>query len=255
MQYETLVIRKEGAVDWLTLNRPEVLNALSRIMMAELLDYFGRLAADDSVRVVVVRGAGRAFCAGWDTRDATMGPEHLASGGAMAAYAGARYASDIVRRMRSCPQPIVALVDGAACGGGFAIAAAADIRIATLSTRMNAAFVRVGLSGCDMGLSYHLPRIVGSSVASELLLTGRFIRAERALAVGLVSEVVEASGLEQAARTYVDEMLVTSPIGLRLTKEGINFSLSCGSLESASAMEDRNQALCMQTQEFRQRWG
>lgn len=254
MQYETLEIRKEGAVDWLLLNRPNALNALNRTMMGELLDYFGRLSADDSVRIVVMRGAGRAFCAGWDTRDPAMSPERLAQGDPLGAYAGARYASEIVRRMRNCPQPIVALVNGAACGGGFALVAASDIRIATPSARMNAAFVRIGLSGCDMGLSYHLPRLIGASIASELLLTGRFIDASRALAVGLVSEVVDEAGLEQASRVYIDEMLATSKIGLRLTKEGISLNLGATSLEAASALEDRNQALCMQSPEFSQRW-
>lgn len=255
MQYETLTVRKEGAVDWLTLNRPHAMNALNRTMMAELLDYFGQLALDESVRVVAMRGAGRAFCAGWDTKDEAMSPERLSQGDPLGAYAGARYASEIVRRMRNCPQPIVGIVHGPACGGGFAMVAATDIRIATPSARMNAAFIRIGLSGCDMGLSYHLPRMIGSSVASELLLTGRFIHAQRALAVGLVSEVVEEDALEQAARVYIDEMLATSAIGLRLTKEGINLNLAADSLEAASSLEDRNQALCMQSPEFRQRWG
>ncbi|MCK9284055.1 MAG: enoyl-CoA hydratase/isomerase family protein [Rhodocyclaceae bacterium] len=251
MNYETLAIEKQGAVDWLTLNRPAALNALNRRMMDELLDYFGGLLNDDSVRIVALRGAGRAFCAGWDVKDSGMSPESLVAGGPQAAFAGARHASEIVRRMRRCPQPIVAMVNGAACGGGFALVAATDIRIATPSARMNAAFVRIGLSGCDMGLSYHLPRLVGAAVTSELLLTGRFIDARRALAVGLVSEVVEEAQLERAARVYIDEMLAATPLGLRLTKEGLNINLGATSLEAATALEDRNQALCMQAPEFR----
>lgn len=255
MRYETLRVIKEGAVDWLTLNRPQSLNALNRKMMDELLDYFGGLAEDGSVRIVAMRGAGRAFCAGWDLKDPAMGPEKLGAGDPTAAFLGARYASEIVRRMRRCPQPIVAMVNGAACGGGFALVAAADIRIATPSARMNAAFIRIGLSGCDMGLSYHLPRMVGAAVASELLLTGRFINAQRALSVGLISEVVAEEKLEEAARTYINEMLDTSALGLRLTKECLNMNLSAPSLEAASAMEDRNQALCLQSPEFSQKIG
>ena len=106
--------------------------------------------------------------------------------------------------MRRCPQPIVALVQGAASGGGFALALAADIRIASKSARMNCAFIKLGVGGCDIGSSYFLPRLVGVSVASELILTGRFIGAERALAVGFVSEVVEEGGLEAAAEPYID---------------------------------------------------
>ena len=154
--------------------------------------------------------------------------------------------------MRRCPQPIVALLHGPACGGGFAFALASDIRIAGESTRMNAAFIRIGLSACDMGTSYFLPRLVGTSVASELMLTGRFINAPRALATGLVSEVVADDQLEETAQSYLDEMLSTSPMGLRLTKEGLNMSIDAGGLEAAIAMENRNQVLCSRTQDAKE---
>jgi enoyl-CoA hydratase len=117
---------------------------------------------------------------------------------------------------------------------------------------MNAAFIRIGLSACDIGVSYFLPRLVGVSLASELMLTGRFINAERALKTGLVSEVVADDKLEEAARPYIDDMLTTSPIGLRLTKECLNMSVDAGSLEAAVAMEDRNQILASQTNDFRE---
>ena len=117
---------------------------------------------------------------------------------------------------------------------------------------MNAAFIRIGLSACDIGVSYFLPRLVGVSVASELMMTGRFINAARAERVGLVSEVVADEKLEEAARPYIEEMLTTSPLGLRLTKECLNMSVDAGSLEAAIAMEDRNQILCAQTNDFRE---
>src|SRR5262245_61440536 len=117
---------------------------------------------------------------------------------------------------------------------------------------MNAAFIRIGLSACDIGVSYFLPRLVGVSVASELMLTGRFINADRALRVGLVSEVVPDAKLEEAAKPYIEEMLTTTPLGLRLTKECLNMSVDAGSLEAAIAMEDRNQILCANTQDFRE---
>jgi enoyl-CoA hydratase len=115
---------------------------------------------------------------------------------------------------------------------------------------MNAAFIRIGLSACDIGVSYFLPRLVGVSVASELMLTGRFINAERALRVGLVSDVVADDKLAEAAQVYLKDMLTTSPLGLRMTKECLNMSVDAGSLEAAIAMEDRNQILCAQTQDF-----
>jgi enoyl-CoA hydratase len=155
-------------------------------------------------------------------------------------------------RMRRAQQPIISLVHGPACGGGFALALASDIRIAGESARMNAAFIRIGLSACDIGVSYFLPRLVGVSVASELMLTGRFINADRALRTGLVSEVVPDAKLAEAARPYIEEMLTTSPLGLRLTKECLNFSVDAPSLEAAVAMEDRNQILTSQTNDVRE---
>lgn len=245
--YETLVVRKEGPVDWVTFNRPEHLNALNRRMVDELLDYYGALYWDKSVRIVVMRGAGRAYCAGLDLkeRDNSSGPNTPSNG-----LTSQRRISEIVMRMRRCPQPIISLVHGPACGGGFALALASDVRIAGASARMNAAFIRIGLSACDIGVSYFLPRLVGVSVASELMLTGRFINAERALRVGLVSEVVGDEQMEKAAQSYVEEMVTTSPLGLRMTKECLNMSVDAGSLEAAVAMEDRNQILCAQTSDF-----
>jgi enoyl-CoA hydratase len=117
---------------------------------------------------------------------------------------------------------------------------------------MNAAFIRIGLSACDMGTSYFLPRLVGTSVASELMLTGRFINASRALAVGLVSEVVPDDQLNDAVQPYLREMLSTSPMGLRLTKEGINLAVDASSLEAVIAMENRNQILCSRTQDAKE---
>jgi enoyl-CoA hydratase/carnithine racemase len=115
---------------------------------------------------------------------------------------------------------------------------------------MNCAFIKLGLGGCDIGTSYFLPRLVGVSVASELILTGRFIGAERALALGLVSEVVEDDRLEAAAQPYVEAMMAASPVGLRLSKECLNMSVDAASLEAVIAMEDRNQVLCSRSDDF-----
>jgi len=251
---ETLKIEKSGAVDWVTFNRPDALNSLNTALVDELLDYFGGLYFDRDVRVVVLRGAGRAFCAGLDLKESGRRRNTGSSSpsGPAAGLDSQRRISEIVMRMRRCPQPIISLVHGPACGGGFAIALASDVRIAGSSARMNAAFIRIGLSACDIGVSYFLPRLVGVSVASELMLTGRFINAERAQRVGLVSEVVPDDRLADAARPYIEEMLSTSPLGLRLTKECLNMSIDAPSLEAAIAMEDRNQILCSQTNDVRE---
>lgn len=245
--YETIVVESRGAVDWLTLNRPDHLNAINNQMAGELADYFGKLYHNASCRIVVMRGAGRAFCAGLDIKQ--RGGEPAPFGGGFG-FQG--YLADVYLKMRRCPQPIIALLQGAVCGGGFAFALASDIRVAADNVRMNAAFIKLGLSACDMGVSYFLPRLVGVSVASELMLTGRFIHAQRALATGLVSEVVAEGGLEATAQPYIDEMLATSPMGLRLTKEGLNLAVDAPSLEAAMAIENRNQLLAAASPDFKE---
>lgn len=245
MSYETLDLRLDGPVAWLTLNRPESLNALNRQLVTELRDFLGGLPEHPEIRVVVLRGAGRVFCAGLDLKE--TGPGNGSSdrvGGVAAILRMQRRISELAIMMRRAPQPIISCVQGAASGGGFALALASDVRLAGESARMNAAFIRIGLSACDVGVSYFLPRLVGASLASELLLTGRFIHADRALATGLVSAVVPDDQLEAEATKLANEMIETSPNGLRLTKECLNASLDAGSLEQVIAMEDRNQALC-----------
>jgi enoyl-CoA hydratase/carnithine racemase len=246
--YSTITVEKRGAADWLTLNRPDALNAISVDMVRELDDYFGSLYHDRETRVVVMRGAGRAFCAGLDIKDRAARDQQSIPFGGGFGFQG--FLAGVYIKMRRCPQPIISLVHGAACGGGFAFALASDIRVAGESMRMNAAFVKLGLSACDMGVSYFLPRLVGVSVASELMLTGRFIHAQRALATGLVSEVVPDDQLESAGQPYVDEMLLASPMGLRMTKEGLNMAVDAASLEAAMALENRNQVMTAASPNF-----
>ena len=249
--YETLKVDREGEMLWLTLDRPRSLNAMNRALVGELRDFFGGLPADREARVVVMRGAGRAFCAGLDLKEDAGGGE-ATGGGVPGGLRAQRRISELVLLMRRAPQPIIACVHGAASGGGFALALGADVRLAGQSARMNAAFIRIGLSACDVGVSYFLPRAVGASVAAELLLTGNFVDAARAERIGLVSRVVPDEGLEEAARTLANEMLRNSPLGLRLTKECLNHSIDAPSLEAAIAMEDRNQILCAQTDDVRE---
>lgn len=255
MSYETLDLRVEDRVAWLTLNRPEALNAMNRELVDELRAFFGELPLRTDVRVIVLRGAGRAFCAGLDLEDPGGDPAG-ATGGVGASVIGGlraqRHISELPMLMRRAPQPIIACVHGAACGGGFALALASDVRIAGESARMNAAFIKIGLSACDIGVSYFLPRLIGYSLASELMLTGRFIEAKRALAAGLVSKVVPDDQLEDEARALAGEMLATSPLGLRMTKECLRMSLDAGSLDEVIAMEDRNQILCAQTEDMKE---
>jgi enoyl-CoA hydratase/carnithine racemase len=246
-QYETLLLEERGAVDWLTLNRPDSLNALNPTMVAELTDYFRGLATRPDRRIVVLKGAGRAFCAGLDLKAVGSTEKSLELGTVQEGLVSQRTIAEIYLAMRRCPQPIIALLSGAACGGGFSLALASDIRIADTTAKMNCAYIRIGLGGCDMGSSYFLPRLVGSSLAAELILTGKFIDAGRSLAVGLVSQVVEPGQLEAAVEEDLQLMLTNSPLGLRLSKEALNVNIDIGSLEAAIALEDRNQILCAQT--------
>lgn len=247
MAYQTISVRQDGAIDWLTLNRPDRLNGLTGQMVEELCDYFDGLKRDYGVRIVVMRGAGRAFCAGLDIKEHLEGdrvPE--GAGRARPGY----HLFDIVRLMRACPQPIIALVHGPACGGGFAMALAADIRIAGETARMNDAFVALGRSGCELGLSYFLPRIVGLGIATELMYTGAFIDAVRAERVGLVSRVVPDEAMEHAAQEFIDAMLRTAPLGLRVTKETLNTVLKIGDLNAVIDLEERAQQICGRGPDF-----
>lgn len=241
-----LELRQEGEVVWATMNRPDRLNALSRNLVTELREFFVDLYWRRDVRVVVLSGAGNAFCAGLDLKE--RGDNSGRSIGA--GLTRQREISEIVIAMRRCPQPIVACINGAAAGGGFALALASDVRIATPKTRMNAAFIRIGLSACDIGVSYFLPRMVGSSVAAEYMLTGRFIDAERAYQLGLVSRIVEPDQMAAEASSFVEDMLHATPLGLRLTKEALNHAIDAQGLEAAIAMEDRNQILASSDGDF-----
>ncbi len=248
---KVLVIEHDDGVDRVTLNRPDSLNALDPALIEALDVYFESLQRNRQTRVVVLRGAGANFCAGLDLKHAmARRAGQKEPPGVAYSLDQQRRIADIVMLMRRCPQPIIALVQGAAAGGGFALALAADIRIAAKNARMNCAFIRLGLGGCDIGTSYFLPRLVGVSVASELILTGRFIGAERALAVGLVSEIVDEALLDAAAAPYVEAMMTASPVGLRLSKECLNMSVDAGSIEAVIAMEDRNQVLCSRSEDF-----
>ena len=224
-----------------------MLNAINTEMVGELSDYFGGLFHNRACRIVVMKGAGRAFCAGLDIKARGEGESPFGGG-----FGFQGYLADVYIKMRRCPQPIISLIQGAACGGGFAFALASDIRVGGESMKMNAAFIKLGLSACDMGVSYFLPRLVGVTIASELMMTGRFIHAERALAVGLVNQIVPDAELDAAGEAFVEEMLATSPMGLRLTKEGLNMAVDAASLEAAMAIENRNQVLCAGTEDVKE---
>jgi enoyl-CoA hydratase/carnithine racemase len=243
-----LNIVEAGGISRVTLNLPDRYNALSASMVKALRGYFEELVRRSDVRVVILDGAGKHFCAGLDLKDEDAAgprtPEAM-----MDVQLNIRA---IMLAMRRCPQPIIAIVQGAASGGGFAIVLAADVRLGTPDARMNAAAVRIGLTGGDMGISYFLPRMIGSSAAAEYMLTGRFIEADRAYSLGLLSKVSDLSSLHLEANQLATDMLRVPPLALRLTKDGMTHALDAPSLESAMALEDRQQVLCTMSEDFRQ---
>ena len=244
MTEQVISIEPRGAIEVVSLNRPDRLNAMNEPLIQALLDYFTELQQRQDVRVVILRAEGRAFCAGLDltgwSRDDNAGMIQQS-------WRTQRLIAAVMQAMRKCPQPIIACAQGPACGGGFSLLLSSDVRYGAPDLRMNAAYIKIGLGGCDMGASYFLPRLVGSSVASEYLLTGRFMTADKAAACGLISEIVPQEALLDKALVLAGEMLLTSPMGLRLTKDALNLNIDAGSMEHAFALEDRQQVMLAQT--------
>lgn len=240
------VVRSEPrpGIALLTLSRPERLNAMSYELVADLHAALDEVHADRSCRVVVLTGAGRGFCSGLDLKEVPTAPgtEHL--GRAEAGMAVQQHIATLVPHLRSLRQPVIAAVNGPAAGGGLALALACDVRLASTSARFNVAFIKVGLSGCDIGVSWLLPRLIGASAAFELLLTGRLIDAEGARRVGIVSRVVADGEVVDAALDVADEIAANSPLGVWMTKEVMWSQLEVGSLQAGIDLENRTQLLC-----------
>ncbi|OGP94738.1 MAG: hypothetical protein A2Z19_07175 [Deltaproteobacteria bacterium RBG_16_54_18] len=250
-KYQTLEEDRRGAICILYLNRPERLNAVSIQLVTDLNHFLTEMRDDHQIRVIILRGNGRAFCAGSDlTELSSEPPPEQGMGRVQYTYYRMQQAvSDIILNMRRCPQPIIGAIHGFAVGAGFSMALACDIRIVGESVRMNAGYVRVGLSGVDMGSSYFLPRIIGFSRAAEYLYTGRFIDAATADRFGMVSKVVPDDKLNDAALELAEEILQNAPFGVRLSKEVLNISIDAPSLDSAIKMENRTQVLCLSTED------
>ena len=248
-EYSDLAIETVGAVDVVTLDRPAQLNAMTSEMIAGLTRYFRSAVDRPETRVILLRGEGRAFCAGIDL---TRENSSTVRGSIPDMYRVQESLSDLVTAMRRCPQPIIALVHGAAAGGGFALALASDVRIATPAARFIPSFVKIGLSAGDCGLSYFLPRLVGRAQAAQIMLAGQTVLAERALGIGLVTELVEEGRLMDVGMALAGEMLNASPMGLRMTKDLLNLNADASSLETALAIENRTQVLLGQTDDLRE---
>ncbi len=243
--YDTLEIsypRREVAL--LRLSRPERLNALSWPLVEELHAALDALDRDNRCRVVVLTGAGRAFCSGLDLRDqANPGAVVAGASGPRAGLLAQNRIASLIPHLRRIQQPLVAAINGPAYGGGLALALGCDLRIAAASARMCVQFIRVGVSGCDIGVSYLLPRLVGASRAHDLILTAREFDAAEAERWGVVTRVAPDADLLPAALALADELCEKTPFGLFATKQVMWANLDVPNLEAAIQLENRNQIM------------
>lgn len=236
----------------LRLNRPKQLNAINEVMRDELTHTFAELATDTSVHSVVLTGAGRGFCAGIDVRNfGSATPE--ASAPAIDRMRFQEAMAALPQAIRALPQPVIAAVNGPCVGAGLALCLAGDIRICSTAATFGNAAILLGLSGAEMGMSYHLPRIVGTSVAADWMLTGRTVSADEADRRGLVSEVVEPDRLAERALEIASSIAALSPLGVQLTKRALQTNTDAASLSAAMELENRNQVLSHATDEAAQR--
>lgn len=225
------------------LNRPERLNALSIDLAVELDARLAEVGADNLARVVILTGAGRAFCSGLDLKDYGIIPNvdhlsvHRIASRSMGTY------SQLTRRLRSIPQPVIAAVNGAAFGGGMCLCLGADLRIAADTAEFNATGIVNGLTSAEMGAGWILPRLIGAANSNDLLLTGRRIDAAEALRIGLVSRVVTADEVLDEAIGMARSMARYSHHGLEATKQSLWVEQEISSLHAAIEFEDRNQLM------------
>jgi enoyl-CoA hydratase/carnithine racemase len=244
-----------GAIVVVTINRPHRRNALDSQTLAELHRLLDSLNGDPVARAVVLTGAGDAFCAGADIKaqpddliDAAATPQTALQAAVTSRVAITLSAQELMasafEKIHRLRQPVIAAVNGFALGGGFALALACDIRYAATQATFGAIFIRHGVSACDMGTSYHLPRLVGASRAAELMLTGRVFDASEAATIGLVLDVVESSELLDTAVSKAREIACHSPLAVWMTKETMWQTVDAPSLRHALDMENRTQVLC-----------
>jgi enoyl-CoA hydratase/carnithine racemase len=236
--------RPNDDVAVITLDRPDRLNAMSFELVDDLHAALDTVHADNSCRVVVLTGAGRGFCAGLDLK--SIGSASVTNGIGGGPRAGMRsqaHIASLVPHVRDIQQPVIAAINGPAYGGGFALACACDIRIAAESARMGVQFIKVGVSGCDIGISYTLPRLVGAARAHELMLTARDVHADEALRIGLVARVVPDGELLDAAMALASTICSYSPFGVIMTKEVMHANVDASSVEAAIHLENRTQIL------------
>jgi len=243
--------RPEEGVARIVLNRPERLNAIDFGLVGELHDALDAVALDDACKVVVLTGRGRAFCSGLDLKDWGTLPAVGEHRYRPAGSTGQSFIASLTAHVRATPQIVIASVNGPAYGGGLALSLACDLRFAARSSSFCSAFIRTGLTGTDMGVSYFLPRLIGASRAFDLMVTGRAVEAEEAHAMGIVARLFDDEELAERTLQAARAVAGYTAVGLRMTKEAMWANLDASDLASCLALENRNQDLAGQSEEVR----
>jgi enoyl-CoA hydratase len=240
----------EDGVAVLRLDRPRQLNALTDDTVIEIGRLLDQVARDSKIRVLILTGEGRGFCAGFDLSLAGDAPRSEELGETQAWMMRQESFASLVTKLRALPQPVIAAVNGPANGAGLGLALACEIRIAARSAAFNSAFVRVGMSSCDIGVSWLLPRCVGMSRAFDIMLTGRMVDAVEAERIGLVSEMVDDARLLPRALEVARTIAANSAFGVWMTKRGAWANVESASLQGAIELENRTQILARTTGEL-----
>lgn len=243
MSEPVLVSEPREGIRLLELNRPERLNALDSAAVEELHGTFDELALDRGCRVIVLTGRGRAFCAGLDLRGFGSSPGADASDPLQWMFTGQKRLSGLVRHLRELPQPVIAAVNGPAMGAGLGLVLGSDVRLAGQAARFGTAFIKLGVSGCDIGVSWLLPRLVGVARAQELLLTGREVEAEEARTIGLVADLLPEDGLLDGALAVAETIAAYPPFAVAQTKEAMWATLEAPTLQLGMDIENRQQMM------------
>jgi len=248
MTYKCLLYEAKDGIATLTLNRPERMNALGDTLREDFLDAITRTALDPDVRVMIVTGAGKAFCAGGDVKAMNEAKETGRDRPLLDKIAPSR--DRTLLAMRNAPQPIIAAVNGAAAGAGMNLALGCDLRLASIAAKFSQAFVKRGLHP-DWGGTYFLPRAVGTATAAELIFTGDVIDAAEALRIGLVSRVLPPEELMPATLELARKIASGPPIAIRLAKRAI-YRNAESDLRSALEFETFAQNACFETEDARE---
>ncbi len=243
--FETIAVTEpDDGIALVTLDRPDRLNAMTSTMITELDEVVAAVDLDPALRAVIVTGAGRGFSAGLDLQDQGVAPGAESVRPTVRGFMWQDHLATLHEKIHRSRKPWIAAINGPAVGGGFALGLACDIRFAATSATFGAVFLKIGVSNCDMGTSYFLPRLVGASRAAELMLTARIFDAAEAATMGLVIDVVDDGDVVDRALKTARLIRANAPFATWMTKETMWQTIDAPSLRHALDIENRTQIMC-----------